>query len=119
MVQAPQWRVERVEVPAHDAVVYRVDGVLGDGPACWRFLEDVRQDVQAGPRLLVLNLRGVPHATSPGIGILAACFTSAKKASKRVVLTSVSRGVAEVLAVAGLAETFPTYPTEDAALEAA
>jgi anti-anti-sigma factor len=119
MVEAPHWRVERVEVPAHDAVVYRVDGVLGDGPACWRFLEDVRQDVQGRPRLLVLNLRGVPHATSPGIGILAACYTSATKANKKVVLTSVSKGVADVLAVVGLADAIPAYPTEEAAFEAA
>jgi anti-anti-sigma factor len=119
MVQAPEWRVERVEVPARRAVVYRLDGVLGDGPACWKLLEDVRADVQGASRLVVLNLRGVPHATSPGIGILAACFTSANRAKKRLVLTSVAPGVSEVLGVAGLSAMIPSAPTEEAALQGA
>jgi anti-anti-sigma factor len=118
MPDAPEWRLERVEVPAKRAVVYRVDGVLSDGPACWGLLEGVRGDAQGPCSRIVLNLRGVPRATSAGIGVLAACHTSARKAKKTVALSSVAKPVASVLKVVGLHELIPIFPNEEAALDA-
>jgi anti-anti-sigma regulatory factor len=80
--------VERIERPVLGGVIYRLSGKLVGTPEGYEFLENVRDDVRDGVTLIALDLEAVERVTSPGIGILAACFTSLKKANGRFILVA-------------------------------
>ena len=108
--------VDRVVDPKGAHVVYRLSGVLGETQATYAFLEEVRRDIGTLPPKIVLNLQRVERLTSPGVGVIAACFTSAQNAGKRMVLAAVPKPHLRVLEVAGLTAVIPTAATEADAL---
>jgi anti-anti-sigma factor len=65
-----------------------------------------------------LNLQRVERMTSPGVGVIAACFTSAQNAGKRLALSAVPKVHQRVLEVAGLASVIPIRPSDAEAISA-
>jgi anti-anti-sigma factor len=110
--------VERVVDPKGAHVVYRLSGALGETQASYGFLEEIRRDVATLPPKIVLNLQRVERMTSPGVGVIAACYTSAHNAGKELLLAAVSKVHLRVLEVAGLTAVIPVRGSEAEAVAA-
>jgi anti-anti-sigma factor len=109
-------KVDVQEVEDPQAVIYRVSGLLTDTSDAFRLLERIREDLEGPHPTFILDLSGVPHVTSAGVGILAAAYTSAKRTGKRIVLTAPASRVESLLRVVGLWELIEHFETVEAAL---
>jgi anti-anti-sigma factor len=114
---------KEIEIVCHEssapaATVYRLTGYLSSSAASYEVLEEVRRHVRKHPVPVVLNLEQVDHVTSTGIGILAACYTSVVNSGQRFGLACVPKRVRAILEVVRFLDVVPSYPTEDAAVEA-
>jgi anti-anti-sigma factor len=110
--------VERTTDSGADAIVYRLSGVLGETQAVYELLEEVRRDIGKMPGRIIFSLKGVERVTSPGIGVLAACYTTAKNAGRTFVLAAVPKQTKSVLDVTGMSAVLTLFATEKDALTA-
>lgn len=118
MKERPSLVVEREHHESPEVVIYRLAGKLTGTPACYEFLEDVRDDVRAGCRAVVLHLGRIERVSSPGIGILAACYTSIMGAQGRMSLVAVPEQTRMLLQLVCLWNLLPNHATEQEAIEA-
>ena len=110
--------IERSVCEDPRAVVYHLSGVLTDTKECYDFLEDVRKEIREGYLNVVLDLGKIPHVTSAGVGLLAACFTSAKNAGGRFCVVEVPERARVLLELVRLWDAIEHYATEEEALAA-
>lgn len=108
--------VEQVETPP--AVVYRLSGMLTDSTDAFQLLEQIRAEMEGSVPRIILDLAGVPHMTSAGVGILAAAYTSAQRTGKRLVLTAPVNRVESLMKVVGFWQLIEHHETLEAALAA-
>ncbi len=108
--------VQRERRQDPNIVIFRLSGKMIGTKECYEFLEDVRDEVHAGHRIIVLNLEGLTKVSSPGIGILAACYTSVTNARGRICIVAVPDPVASMLKIVCLWDLLPRYATEREAL---
>ena len=109
----------RVTKHDHDgAVVYRMDGVLGDAHQPHDFHETFLADLPDLPNRIVFNLEQVENVYSAGIGILANCFTESKAAGKSMILCCVPGHVQKLLTLTGVMPLLTATDTEAEALAA-
>lgn len=87
---------------------------LGEGTNAVR--DTVRDLVAGGNRKLVLNLAGITHMDSAGIGELVTGFTSAAASGGRLKLLSLTRKVRELLQITKLLSVFEVFDDEAAAV---
>ena len=118
MRDRPSLQVTRDEPGDPRAVIFRLAGKVTGTRECYEFLEDVRDAIRAGRTMVVLNLERVEKMSSPGIGILAACYTSAVRADSRLGLVAVPEPVAVLLQIVRLWDLLPRYASEQEALTA-
>jgi anti-anti-sigma factor len=69
-------------------------------------------------QLLVVDLSGVTFCDSSGISALIAARNAAEAAEAKVALVAVPARLTRTLALTGLADFFPTYPTAGEAISA-
>jgi anti-anti-sigma factor len=110
--------VERVERSESGASIYRLRGLLSNTPESYAFLDEFSQRVRKGERKVVLNIEGIEHVTSAGVGILAACYTSLTNAGGKMALALVPSRARVILNVLKMLEFLGDHPTEEAALAA-
>jgi anti-anti-sigma factor len=112
---ALQWRTTM------DAVtgirIYRLKGVLTDSEESYAFLAHARGEMSADPRSLLLDLGGVEHVTSAGVGIVAAVYKAAANADRAIALAALSRRNELILEVVQLSRFIAAFADEHAALE--
>lgn len=77
--------------PTGQVTIYSAHGQLNGRDACFDWLEQVRKNIQAGQKLIVINLSDVPRVDSTGIGIIAAAHVSATNGGGKVCLTGLSK----------------------------
>lgn len=118
MQDRPSLRVRREESGDTHALVFRLEGKVTGTPECYEFLEEVRDAVRAGCRTVILDLERVEKMSSPGIGILAACYTSATRAQGRLGLVAVPEPVAVMLRIVCLWDLLPRFASSREALAA-
>ncbi len=118
MSAAAKLDVERVLPERSDAVVFRLSGKLTDTKESYAFLEQVRGEIKKGVSLVLLNLERIEYLSSAGVGILAACYTSAKNAGGRMAVAAVSDAARKILEIVCLWEALERYPSEEQALKA-
>lgn len=106
--------VEKVD--ADGAVVYRFSGALGESQKSYDFLNDMRAGIQNQPDRIVFNLSSIAYLSSPGVGIIAACYTSAKNANKSLVLACLDRQNRRTLQVCGVLPAVDAFETEEGAV---
>jgi len=97
--------------------IYRLHGALGDSEESYSFLASARDQMSADPRPLLLDLGGVEHVTSTGVGIVAAVYKSAADAKREIALTRLSRRNEIILEVVQLLRFIAVFEDENAALE--
>ncbi|MCK4303955.1 MAG: STAS domain-containing protein [Candidatus Eisenbacteria sp.] len=110
--------VERIAQEDSKAVIFRLAGKLTSTKECYDFLESVRDDVHGGCTRIVFNLEKIDQVSSPGIGIIAACYTSTTNAGGSITIVAAPQRVGTLLEVVRLWDLFAHYDTEDEALEA-
>jgi len=108
--------IERSEHEDPKAVVYHLAGPLTDTHECYELLDDVRREIAAGFRVMILDLQGVRRVTSSGIGLLAACYTSAANAGGRLLITGVPERARILLQLVHLWEHLDHFATVEDAL---
>jgi anti-anti-sigma factor len=113
-----RFKLERDDAKAPGVLVYRLKGLLTNAPETYAFLEELRERLREESPRAVLNLAGVERITSGGVGIIAACFTSAVNAGGRLVLAAVPKSVETVLNIVCLLNVVEGHATEDAAIAA-
>ena len=99
-------------------LVCRLKGVLTSGAETYEFLDEVRRRLREETARAVLNLDGVERITSAGVGIIAACYTSAANAGGKLVLAAVPKPVETVLNIVALLRVVESHATEDEAIAA-
>lgn len=108
--------VELDERTDSGVVIYRLRGLLTNTPESYAFLDEFSQRVRKGARKIILNLEGVEHITSAGVGILAACYTSLTNAGGRMALAHVPPRARVILNVLKMLELLGDHATEEGAL---
>jgi anti-sigma B factor antagonist len=108
--------VARVEHESPKVVIYRLKGTLKDSSEAYVFLARLRNETRAGIPSFVINLQEVDNITSAGVGILAACYSSAVNAGRRICLTDLARRADAVLAAVGLLKVMESFATEEDAV---
>ena len=100
-----------------DVFIVHCEGriVFGDEGAVLR--ERVRQLLTGTPKIVV-NLSGVDHIDSGGLGILVGLFVSARNRGGELMLVSPSQHVTEVLRRTNLNTVFKVYGSDDEAVAA-
>jgi anti-anti-sigma factor len=112
---ALQWQT--TTAAATGVRVYRLNGVLTDSEESYAFLANARDEMSADPRPLLLDLAGVEHITSTGVGIVAAIYKSASNANRVIALAGLSRRNEIILEVVQLLRFIVVFADERAALE--
>ena len=113
-----EFRVEIIEKPEADAVIYRMHGVLSDTSTCYEFLETFKASLPKAPRRLIFNLEDLENMYSAGVGIVAAGFTQAREIDKVLMLVAVPKIVKKTLTITGVMPVVKEYVTEEEALSA-
>ncbi len=111
--------IERVEHPDAKAVVFRLAGKLVGTKECYEFLEMVRDDVHVGNFHIILNLENIGRVSSPGIGIIAATYTSVTNAGGTLSVVSVPKAVRTLLELVCLWGMLVEHESEEAGVTAA
>ena len=108
--------VQRHLYEAEPVAVWRLSGLLTNSKESYALLEELRALLRAEPRSVILNLKELDHITSAGVGIVAAAYTSAVNADRRLVLAALPPQVETVLNLVKLLSVIPHFATEDEAL---
>ena len=111
-----QFKVDTVE--RDGAIIYRLQGVMGDAHQPHDFHEAFLASLPEAPARIVFNVERVENLYSSGIGILANCFTEAKSAGKSLVLCCVPSHIEQLLTLTGVMPFMQSASTEDEALAA-
>jgi anti-anti-sigma factor len=112
------FKVERDDQAAPGILVYRLKGLLTNAPETYEFLEELRQRLREESPRAVLDLHGLERITSGGVGIIAACFTSAVNAEGKLALAAVPKPIEAILNIVCLLQVVPSFATEAQAIAA-
>jgi anti-anti-sigma factor len=105
---------------AHNGVaVYTPHGVLNGHQDCFDWLESIRGDVQAGNKLVVINLKDVARVDSTGVGIVASIHVSAVNAGGKLCLTELGPRERALFESTWLLRVIPNFEREAEAIAAA
>jgi stage II sporulation protein AA (anti-sigma F factor antagonist) len=118
MKERRSMEVQREHHADADAMVFHLSGKMTGTRECYEFLDDLRDEVHAGSKNIVLDLKAVERISSPGIGILAACYTSVTRAGGRLCIVAVPEPVIALLKIVCLWDVLPRYASEQEALTA-
>jgi anti-anti-sigma factor len=116
-----KFTVERVDITegGEPVAVFRLSGTWTDTHESYSFLESLQAETRRRPIRCVLNLEGLEHMTSAGLGILAACFTSVTNSKGRMALAGITGRVNVILNVMRMLEIIPNAQTENDAIRLA
>ena len=101
-----------------DITIVEVSGRLALGPEVQRVETLVDELVQAGTRKLVLDMSGVDHIDSAGIGLIALAAGQLKEAGGRCVVVAAEGRVLHMLNVTQIASLVTVCATPQAAAAA-
>jgi anti-sigma B factor antagonist len=103
---------------ADDVVIVDMSGRLAIGEAVLLLRNTTRRFIEDGTLKLILNLGGVSHIDSAGLGELIAIFTSVRNRKGDVKLLNLDKKAKDLLQMTKLLTVFDTYNDEAKALEA-
>ncbi len=111
-------QVEHVTLQDGKTLVYRLRGILGESTYSFEFLEEIRRKVKEGATRIILNLEQLEYITSSGVGVIAAAYTSARRAERAFALVSVPKRVRRVLDICGVFDAVADFGSEEEAVSA-
>ena len=105
------------EQSVDDVVVLKISGRITLGRDCQQVEWKVEDLVRETKTKIVLDLSGVDHMDSSGVGIIMMCYGKAKKSGGDLRLAGVTGNVERTLRAVSLDRIFQIYPTAAAAAE--
>jgi anti-anti-sigma factor len=96
--------------------VFRLSGKLNGQKECYAWLDEVRRDVQAGHRRIVLNCSGLERVDSTGLGIVASIHASTSNAGGVLCLTGLTRAIHVLFETTWLLKVIRTADDEASAI---
>lgn len=112
--RAMEW--QSVSDPVSGVRICRLTGTLTDSREAYDLVGELRAGLRTDPRPLLLNLRGVEHLASPGVGMIATLFTSARNANVPLAFCGLSPRARHLLEIVHLLHFIKAYADEADAL---
>jgi anti-sigma B factor antagonist len=97
-------------------IIIDMSGTLKLGEGAAEFRNIVRKNLDEGHRRILLNLAGVEHLDSSGIGELVSAYSTAKREGGEVKLLKLSRAVDNALLATKLYTIFDIHSDEGEAV---
>lgn len=107
-------KIEKRELAAGSAVV-EITGRLALSRESSRIEPAVSGAIKDGARIVIVDLTGVSHIDSTGIGIMAYCFGKATQAGAELRIAGAKGAVLEVFQITRLDHVVPFFPDVDSA----
>jgi anti-sigma B factor antagonist len=99
-----------------DITVLDMAGQMRIGESGVVFCQTIRRLVEVGRRKILLNLQGITHIDSTGLGELIASYNTLDKKGGRVKLLHLAQRVRELMIITKLVTVFDVYESESEAL---
>jgi anti-sigma B factor antagonist len=97
-------------------VILEPKGKIMGGPDATALRENVRDQVNAEKKQIVIDLAGVDWMNSTGLGILISCLTTLKNADGELKLANVTDKIKSLLTITKLVTVFDAYDSVDEAV---
>ena len=114
----PNGKLELKERELEGAVAIDVIGELTIAGGHEILLETVRKQLEAGRRLLLVNLSQCRRADSAGLGELVTCLVTAARHDAALRLTNIPQPIRGLMKMTNLLKAFEVFETEEEAVEA-
>jgi anti-sigma B factor antagonist len=101
-----------------DVAIVDISGQLRLGDATGKLREVVQQLMNDGYRKILLNLSGVIHIDSSGIGELMSNYTSVRNQGGELKLMNLNKNVRNLLQITRLFTVFDVHENQDSAIQA-
>jgi anti-sigma B factor antagonist len=105
------------ELEGAEAVAIDVIGELTTGGGHEVLLEKVRGQIEAGRKLLLINLSQCRRADSAGLGELVTCLVTAARHDAGLRLTNVPQPMRGLMKMTNLLKAFEIFDTEEEAMK--
>ena len=99
-----------------DVRVLDLEGKITIGAGDIELRQNIDDSVAAGRKNILLNLKGVSHIDSSGIGEMVGCFTTVARKGGRMKLLNLTQKINDILQVTQLITVFDVYDNEAEAL---
>lgn len=109
-------KLELQERELEGASVIDVVGELTVGSSQELLLDKVRKQIEAGRRLLLINLSQCRRVDSAGLGELVTCLVTAARHDAVLRLTNVPQPIRGLMKMTNLLNAFEIFETEEEAL---
>lgn len=108
--------LEVSERQAGDVTILDLNGAIRMGQGSIALRDSIRRLVDGGKTKILLNLAGVKHVDSSGIGELIANYTTLSKAGGQLKLLNLTERIQNLLVITKLLTVFDVYEAESEAL---
>jgi anti-sigma B factor antagonist len=109
-------KLELAERENGSAAVIELIGELTVASSTERVLEKVRKNLEAGRRLILINMARCRRIDSSGIGELVTSLVTATRQDANLHLTNVPQQIRGLLKMTNVHKAFQIFDTEEAAL---
>jgi anti-sigma B factor antagonist len=112
--------MKKLELPEREldgAHVIDVVGELTVGSGTETLLDAVRKSLEAGRRLLLVNLSRCRRVDSSGIGELVTCLVTATRHDAVFRLTSIPQPIRGLMKMTNVLKAFEVFDTDEAAIK--
>jgi anti-sigma B factor antagonist len=97
--------------------IFDIDGKITIGSGDVELRQNIEDSLTAGRAKLLLNLKGVSHIDSTGIGEMVGCLITVKRKGGAMKLLNLSPKINDILQVTQLITVFDVYDSESEAIE--
>lgn len=98
--------------------IYQLQGNLIGETDGIPITESINEQLEAGVRQFVIDLQGLQHINSSGLGVLITLLTKARKVGGEVVLSNPSNYIQNLLLITKLNTIFQIHNTAESAVAA-
>jgi anti-sigma B factor antagonist len=99
-----------------DVRVLDLEGKITIGAGDIELRQNIEDSVAAGRKHILLNLKGVSHIDSSGIGEMVGCFTTVARKGGKMKLLNLTQKINDILQVTQLITVFDVYDNEAEAI---
>jgi anti-sigma B factor antagonist len=92
------------------------EGKITIGSGDVELRQQIEEAINAGHLNLLVNLKGVTHIDSSGIGELVGCYTTITRKGGKMKLTNLTQKINDILQVTQLITVFDVFDAESEAL---
>ena len=97
--------------------VLDLEGKITIGAGDIELRQNIEDSVAAGRKNILLNLKGVSHIDSSGIGEMVGCFTTVARKGGKMKLLNLTQKINDILQVTQLITVFDVFDNEADAIK--